>query len=233
MVKCVVAGNIGNVGANTIVNMPITLQGIATITNDDPTKDGYDAESDDDFRERYLESLHEPIVSGNIYHYKAWAKEVEGVGDAKVFPLWAGDNTVKVVVIDSNRVVPSDEIIKNVQDYIDPGITGRGEGTAPTGAYCTVQAAEPLVINVITAVTLKSGYDLPAVTGEITETVTEYLKTVAFKQDYVSYAMIADAVLSAQGVIDYTSVVLNGGKDRIAIDREQVAVLGQVVVSES
>ena len=89
------------------------------------------------------------------------------------------------------------------------------------------------MINVITAVTLKSGYDLPAVTGEITETVTEYLKTVAFKQDYVSYAMIADAVLSAQGVIDYTSVVLNGGKDRIAIDREQVAVLGQVVVSES
>ena len=38
MVKCVVAGNIGNVGANTIVNMPITIQGIATITNDDPTK---------------------------------------------------------------------------------------------------------------------------------------------------------------------------------------------------
>lgn len=233
MVKCVVAGNIGNVGANTIVNMPITIQGIATITNDDPTKDGYDAESDDDFRERYLESLREPIVSGNIYHYKAWAKEVEGVGDAKIFPLWTGDNTVKVVVIDSNRVVPSDEIIKNVQNHIDPGITGRGEGAAPTGAYCTVQAAEPLVINVITAVTLKSGYDLPTVTVEITETVTEYLKTIAFKQDYVSYAMIADAVLSAQGVIDYTDVLLNGGKDRVAIDGEQVAVLGQVVVSES
>lgn len=57
-----------------------------------------------------------------------------------------------------------------------------GEGAAPTGAYCTVQAAEPLMINVITAVTLKSGYDLPTVTVEITETVTEYLKTIAFKQ---------------------------------------------------
>lgn len=45
--------------------------------------------------------------------------------------------------------------------------------------------------------------------------------------------MIADAVLSAQGVIDYTDVLLNGGKDRVAIDGEQVAVLGQVVVSES
>lgn len=233
MIQCVKAGSIGNVGANTIINMPITIQGISTITNDEATHDGYDAESDDDFRERYLESLREPIISGNVYHYKKWAKEIEGVGDAKVFPLWAGDNTVKVVVIDSNRVVPSADVVKKVQDYIDPDISGRGEGAAPTGAYCTVSAAEPLEINVVAEVTLRTGYDVPTATAEITAAIIEYLREIAFNQDYVSYAMIADAVLSAQGVIDYTDVTLNDNKDRVVIGSEQVAIMGQVVVRES
>lgn len=232
-IRCVTAGAIGNVGANSITEMPITLQGISRVTNDAPTTDGYNVESDDDLRERYFESLREPLVSANVYHYKAWAKEVEGVGDAKVFSLWAGDNTVKVVIIDSERVVPSQLLVAEVQKYIDPDSNGRGEGQAPTGAYCTVTAAEPLLINVTAAVTLTSGYDVAAVTREINDTVTAYLRSIAFKQDYVSYAMIADAVLSARGVIDYTDVTLNGEKERLPIGSEHVAVIGQVVVSES
>lgn len=232
-IKCLTAGALGNVGANSIVNTPVTLQGIARITNDAPTTDGYDEESDNDFRERYFESLQEPITSGNIYHYKAWAKEIEGVGDAKVFPLWAGDNTVKVIIIDSDRIVPSEILVNAVQKYIDPDITGKGEGAAPVGAYCTVEAAKPLNVNVTASVTLAAGYDLPMVVSEISETVTAYLKSIAFKQDYVSYAMIADAVLSAQGVLDYNDVTLNGGKEKLTIGAQEVAVLGQVAASES
>lgn len=230
-VVCTEAGAIGNLPAMSICEMPVTIQGIVSGCNLEPTRDGYDAETDTSLRERYYEALREPVTSGNIYHYKKWAKEVSGVGDVKVFPLWQGDNTVQVVIIDDNSLVPEQELVDRVQEYIDPDGDGTGAGQAPVGAYCTVTAAEALNINVNVNLIITSVADIELVTSDIKVKIIDYLSSIAFVNDYVSIAKIGDLILQVDGVEDYDTLTVNGIANRIPIPEKSVAVLGEVVIN--
>lgn len=218
------AGPSGNVVVGSIVLMPKTLPGITACTNPEKASGGYAAESDDALRERYLEAKAAPPASGNIYHYKMWAKEVSGVGDAKVLPLWNGENTVKIVIIDDKKLPAEEELVAEVQAYIDPQSSGRGEGEAPIGAYCTVVAADPVSIDVSVNLMLDNGYE----TVDIDASITAYLRSIAFKQNYVSIGRISSAILDTPGVLDYENLLVNGGTSNISIADTEVAVLGTV-----
>lgn len=230
-IRAILAGASGNLPAGTITEMPVTITGIAEVINDNPTVDGFDEENDDALRDRYYEALQEPATSGNVYHYKRWAKEVSGVGDAKVFGLWAGDNTVQVVIIDSDKQVPSAETVARCQEYIDPGIAGSGEGEAPVGAYCTVTPATALEINIET--TLDYDGDETVIRTEFEELVTKYLADIAFNSNYVSIAKIGDMLLSIDGVNDYLDLEINGSTARVPIPEKSVAILGTVNIHEA
>jgi uncharacterized phage protein gp47/JayE len=119
-IQAVVAGADGNVPVNSIVVIPVSIAGITSVTNPNALTGGYDAESKESIIERYLEDIRRPITSNNIYHYIKWAKEVVGVGDAKIKPLWNGDNTVKVVLINSDNECANTALVNAVQRYIDP-----------------------------------------------------------------------------------------------------------------
>ena len=231
-IRCTKAGAVGNVHKGSITQMPITLAGINAVINDDAAKGGEDEEADDDLRERYYEELREPATSGNNYHYKQWAKEVEGVGEANVIGLWNGNNTVKVVIINSERKAASTDLVKRVQDYIDPDSKGIGEGQAPIGAHCTVVSATEIPINIdVREVQHTTSSTKSTITNDITEAVTAYLKRIAFKQTYVSVAQISNIIIDSTGVTDYESVTVNGQTTKINLTNEQVAVLGTVSVA--
>jgi len=230
-VQAVTAGETGNVGANSITAIPVTIAGITAVTNVNAAVGGYAEETDTALRKRYYEALQEPATSGNIYHYKQWAKSVSGVGDAKVFPLWNGDNTVQVVIINSNMGVADSALIATVQAYIDPSISGTGEGQAPIGAYCTVASATGLSINISVTVSLISGYVLADVKTAIENNVISYLKSIAFVQNYVSYAKIGNAIIDTEGVSDYSNLLVNSGTANITVGDKAVAILGTVTVN--
>ena len=210
IVKAVTAGAIGNVPMGSITKMPITIQGITSCTNHTATEGGYQQENDKDLLVRYYERLREPATSGNIYHYKRWAKEVEGVGAVNVFPLWNGDNTVKIVIIDLERQPASDELVEKVQNYIDPNSTGTGQGQAPIGAYCTVESAKPKIINVSVLLHVSKYVVLEVIKKEIENKIIEYFKQIAFEQEYASFAQIGANILSVENVLDYENMTLNG-----------------------
>ena len=147
-IQAVIGGNDSNVCANSINRMPVTIQGLVSFTNEQPTHGGYNEETDDAFRDRYYELLRTPINGVNANTYVVRAKEVDGVMGARCIPIWNGINTVKVVII-GNDYKPADEtLIKAVQDYIDPNKNGDGSGTAPIGAVTTVVGATAKTINV-------------------------------------------------------------------------------------
>lgn len=234
--QAVIAGTDGNVGANTIISMPITIQGITSVNNDIPSYGGFNAESDESLRNRYYEALKTPATSGNVYHYLQWAKSVQGVGNAKIVSLWNGANTVKIIIIDSDMKPASQDIIDAVQNYIDPkgenNITlGTGKGQAPIGAYCTVVSATGLPINVNVDITLLDGFVMDTVINSIKENLTSYFKSIAFNQNYVSYAKIGSIILDTEGVKDYTTLTVNGGTSSINVNDEEVAVIGTLNVS--
>lgn len=232
LVECELAGTIGNVPAGAIKYFPVSIAGLTSVTNLEAVTNGYDAESDESLLERYYERIRTPATSGNKYHYLNWAKEVVGVGNARVIPLWKGDNTVKVIIIDSNKQPASEDLINNVQEYIDPGSRGLGEGEAPIGAFCTVVSATPKTINISVTITKDENYSTEQIKHSIEESITEYLKEIAFKKNLVSYARIGSIILDVDGVLDYTELRMNEGIENIIIENEEVAILGEVVINE-
>ncbi|WP_144932224.1 baseplate J/gp47 family protein [Paenibacillus sp. 32O-W] len=225
-IEAVKAGNSGNVAANTITLFPVTLAGFTAVTNPLPTMDGFEAESDADLLQRYYERIRTPATSGNKAHYLNWAKEVPGVGDAKIISLWNGPNTVKVLIIDSDKQPASDTIVSATQNYIDPDITGLGDGAAPIGAFCTVVSASGVDINVTVKITLAEGYTLQQAKDNISDSLTKYFKDIAFVEPIVSYARVGAAILESAGVEDYSGLQVNSGTENITIGNEEVAVLG-------
>lgn len=230
MIEALVEGPSGNVPANTITLFPVTLAGFTAVTNPYSTADGFAEESDTDLRKRYYEHIRTPASSGNKAHFRNWAKEVAGVGDARVIPLWAGNNTVKVVIIDSDRKPASNNIVAAVQKYIDPGANGKGEGAAPIGAFATVASATGVTIDIQVTAVLTPGFSQQQAIDGITSKMTQYLRDAAFVETLVSYAKVGALILDTDAVADYTGLTINGGTSNILIGNTEVAVLGTVNV---
>ena len=217
-------GTIYNVPANTITVIPQQIAGVDSVTNPNAVTNGVDIESEESLLERLLLRVQMPATSGNPYHYLLWAREVNGIGDAKVIPTWNGNNTVKVICISDDKRAITPEKVTEVFHHI--------EKVRPIGAQVTVVSATELPINVSATVVLKAGYGLQEVTDNISKNIDKYLKDNAFKKDYISYGVIGGLILNSEGVEDYSKLTVNGGTSNVTIGTEQVAVLGSVVVSE-
>lgn len=211
-VQCSVAGESGNVIAGAINKFPVTISGLSSVNNPyghDTTpqefSNGYDIEEEEAFRERIFEAIREPKTSGNKYHYKFWAKEVEGVGDARVIPLWDGAGTVKVVICDTDYRAADSTLTDAVKAYIDPG-SGTGEGQAPIGANCTVSSGEEKNIQVRANVSLASGANINTVKARISVAIADYLKTIALTESKVSFGFIGNVIYDDSEVVDYENL---------------------------
>lgn len=224
-VRAIEGGTRGNVGANRITLVAGDLSSVVTVNNPQAFEGGVDTESDESLLERYYDRARKPATSGNVYHYERWAKEVAGVGDVKVYPLWNGNGTVRIVIIDDNKRKPSQSIIDNTAQYI--------ESVRPIGADVTVEGAEEVPINVSATLTLADGADINEVTTQIIEGITEYLATLAFNDTLVRYTRIAAILLDIPRIIDYTELTVNGGMTNIEVLDDQIAVLGEVNFVES
>ena len=229
-IRCTQPGEVGNLPAGSVTMMPVQLAGIVSVSNSDTLTGGYDAESDQAYFDRYILRLQTPPTSGNQYHYRLWALEVTGVGGVQIYPLGHGDNTVDVVLIDVDGQPADEELVQRVQEHIDPGSRGLGEGEAPIGAYCYVSAAEAIELTLSLQVQALPGVGQETVTAAIRAAVAAYLKHIAFAQDYVSYAQIAAAILSADGVQDFADLTVNGGTANVPVSQRQVATLGEVSI---
>jgi uncharacterized phage protein gp47/JayE len=110
-------------------------------------------------------------------------------------------------------------------------VTNNVEAKRPIGATVTYVSATELAINVSVDVDLASGYTLAQVQTNITNTLTDYLKSVALKTSSISYAIIGSKILGTAGVVDYRSLTLNSGSANISVANTQVAVVGTVNVT--
>lgn len=229
-IRCTTPGAAGNLPAGSVTMMPVQIAGIVSVSNSDALTGGYDAETDEAYYERYILRRQTPPTSGNQYHYRLWALEVTGVGGVQIYPLGHGDNTVDVVLIDVDGQPADGELVERVQTHIDPGSKGLGEGEAPIGAYCYVSGAEAVELTLSMTVQTLPDAEQEAVTAAVKAVVADYLKSIAFTQNYVSYARINAAILEADGVQDVSGLTVNGATANVAIRERQAAVLGEVSI---
>jgi len=133
----------GNVPINSIINTELAE---VTCTNNSETVNGKDVQTDEELLIEYNSKLRNPVASGNANHYRQWAKEVPGIGDSKVIPLWNGNGTVKVILVSSNKRSVLAAKVTEVANYI--GVQ------RPIGATVTVESAVEKTIAVSATLTL-------------------------------------------------------------------------------
>ena len=160
---------------------------------------------------------------GNKNQYQQWCNEYDGIGNAKIIPLWNGNNTVKVSILSASNRAASEELINEFQEYIDPGVTGMGDGKAPIGSLVTVSTATELPINVTATITMADGY---TDTTQINVALEKYFAEIAYKKNKVSYLNVGAIILSVEGVDGVSALTLNGGTSDITLSTEQIPVLG-------
>jgi uncharacterized phage protein gp47/JayE len=217
--ECETPGEIGNTVFGSLLPIDYVV-GLARAELADVLVPGEDEENDGALRSRYLQKVREPGTSGNAADYKRWALEVPGVGTAKVVPLWGGPGTVKVIITDSDRRPASPSLVDAVAAHI--------EEVRPIGSAVTVVSATGKPIDVTATVTLATGYTLQQVQDAFVQQLEVYLRETAFELTYVSYARIGTLLLGTPGVVDYVNLAVNGGTSNVALQDEEVPVLGTV-----
>lgn len=221
----------GNVAAGTITVIPVSIYGVSKVTNEAAAYNGYEEETDGALLERLLFAVRQPATSGNVYHYIEWATSVSGVGAVKVLPLWNGNGTVKVIVVDANKDTPSEELLQKVRDTIAEN--------APIGATVTVTAPVLKTVNVALKVINGTG-DVDA----IKTALTKYFKASVFGTNYttqkstdtvtISYAQIGRIILDnsdTTGINDYDNLTINSGKENIICAVDNLPVVGTVTLT--
>lgn len=213
------AGASGNVGPGAIKLTTGNITGITGVTNASEFDGGVDRESDDSLRKRYFERVRRPVTSGNVYHYRQWALEVVGVRDVRVYPVWNGPLTVKVVILAEDGV-PSQSLIDETKAHI--------EDVRPIGADVTVIGAIDFDINVAATLYLTEEADLNAVRAAISEEIEEYFRELAFTDPIVRISHIQRIILDNADILDYANLTLNGQTGNIEIVGDAIPVLRAV-----
>lgn len=219
-IKAVVAGKLGNVPAGAIRLLAVPVTGVTGMSNSEATFGGADMEDDESLLQRFLSFSRQPAASGNLQHYRQWALEVPGIGDAKVFPQWNGPLTVKVAVVDVERQPVDAPLVASVAEYI--------EQVRPIGAEVTVVSAQSKAIDAAATVVLAAGYSLQDVSEAFAAAAAAFFRETAFVVPYVSHARLGTLLLSIPGILDYDGLTLNGGTANVALNEDEVPVLGTV-----
>lgn len=185
--------------------------------------EGEDETDDDAIRTAYYEFVNSTATDGNVNQYKRWCDNYEGIGNSKIIPLWNGANTVKVSILSASNRAASEELIAKFQEYLDPNVTGMGDGEAPIGAFVTVTTATEVPIDVSATVIMKAGY---TDTTPINDALTRYFASIAYEKSMVAYMNIGAAIIAVEGVDIVSDLTVNGGTADIILDTEQIPILG-------
>lgn len=193
-----------------------------------------DAESDDSARERLINRISGPDENGNKSQVRTWCESVEGVGAARIIPLWNGANTIQGVIVSAAGGIPSQTVIDNVQNYVDPGCAGMGEGVATIGQFFTATAVDAVKIDIAVSVLKKSDATYSGIQEGFKELLQKYFTTIAL-EEYSSgmairYVRVGSILESMEEVIDYDNLTLNGGDTNITFSILQIPVVGEVTV---
>lgn len=220
-IQAVKPGESGNVLEKEIKVIPVSIDGISGVTNEEPTYDGYNEESDDELRERYLEHVRHAGTSGNVQHYLEWARSVPGVGAAQVVPLWKGPGTVKVYVVDARNDKASEKLLKEAQTYID--------SVRPIGATVTVTTPEYKEITVSAKVKVINNKTYKQV---LTEAINKCLVESGFSSNYISIARIGTIMLQTGVISDYEQLKIDGDIVNVQLPQGYIPRLKRLEVSE-
>ncbi|MCK9445030.1 MAG: baseplate J/gp47 family protein [Tissierellaceae bacterium] len=241
---CETIGTAGNAYVGNI--MPISyIQGLSSAVITDLIVPARDIETDDDLRARYFLALKDKPFGGNIAQYVETLKNIEGVGEVQIYPVWDGGGTVKCSVIDASFNIITNDFINIIQEQLDPTPQGTGLGLVPIGHVVTITTPEELTINIAANILLMSGYTKAQVEQPIKEALEAYIlelrKAWGTANDFNQYILgvyisrINAAILNVAGVSNVTEITINSLPNDLNLvetaERQELPILGVVTLN--
>ena len=238
--ECETPGTVGN----TYLGVLLPLYNIANLGKAEiigTFQAGEDIETDESLRARALSILSKDAFGGNQADYKRYLDTIDGVGPAKIFPVWNGGGTVKISFVNSDYTIPDASFIAEVQELIDPihASRQRGVGLAPIGHYVTVVAPTATSINIGAGIELVDGYELSDVQDEIKANISSYIAELGenwanastltvYRSKIVSY------ILKTDEVINVLNVTIDGIVQDLTLTEnattQQFPVIGEILL---
>lgn len=203
-----------------------------------------DDETDDSLRARVIAEKGVGAFGGNIEDYTRMITDLEGVGGVQVYPAWQGGGTVLLSIVNNVFEVPSQDLVKEVQEAIDPAIDGSGVGLAPIGHKVTVRGPVQKVIDVSFYMNVESGANQTAIFDEAKTVIGNYFLSVRQRwsnrgikgyEAWIYRSQITSAILSIQGVANAAGIKLNGKDEDVKLEltseKQELPILGKVSLS--
>lgn len=230
---CETIGEAGNATFGTLIPIDY-IDGLATATLTELLIPGEDEEDTEVFRARYFASFESQAFGGNQADYIEKTNAIAGVGGCKVYPVWDGGGTVKLVILDSAYNTPSDELVALVQETVDPvGSSGTGVGFAPIGHSVTVVGTTDVTVDISATFTFVDGWDFDTTLSSIQEAVESYFSEL--RQSWaeesglvVRVSQLESRLLAVSGVLDIEDTTINENSKNLTLNTDEVPVLGEV-----
>lgn len=232
--ECETPGSEGNQQFGTLIPIDY-IEGLTSAELTELLIPGEDEEDTESLRERYFNSLESQSFGGNIADYKEKTKQLPGVGGVKVYPVWNGGGTVKLVIIDSTYNVPSSTLIDAVQTAVDPiQNQGKGVGFAPIGHVVTVEGVSATTININTNITYQEGWTWADIEPYVHKAIDDYFFELASSWEnennlIVRISQIETRILNIAGVVDIEDTTINGQAQNFVLGADNIPVRGEVI----
>lgn len=203
-IEAVVAGSAGNVAEDVPLTFESPIAGVdaEVLVATGGIAGGFDEETTEGTRDRYLLRLREPPTGGSDQDYEAWALAVAGVTRAWVFrhELGLGTVVVRFVLDEELDIFPDPAAVAAVQAALD--------AQRPTTAEVTAEAPTPLDVDFEIEVVP----DVAAVRAAVEAELADLLFRDAEPGDglgrgTILLSRITTAIGVAEGVEDFTLVV--------------------------
>lgn len=234
--QCETAGAEGNRYLGTLIPIEY-ISGLQSAELVEVLIPGEDEEGTEALRQRYFASLDTSAYGGNIKDYKNKVKELQAVGGVKVYPVWNGGGTVRLVIIDSMYQTPTGEFLDQLQTLIDPEQNqGEGLGVAPIGHTVTVEGVREIPVHISIRITYMDGYNWARIETAAAEALEEYFLGLReqwedSRQLVVRISHIETRLLSLDGVLDVEDTAINGRRQNLILGSDDVPVRGDLLES--
>lgn len=232
--QCETIGTVANSYLGTLIPIDY-IEGLTSAELVEILIPGEDEEETEHLRERYFRNIDSRAFGGNLTDYKEKTNAIPGLGGVKVYPVWNGGGTVKLVIINSEYQKPSAELVDQVQTIIDPiQNQGEGLGIAPIGHIVTVEGVNETTVNISTTITYRESWTWEDIKPSVENTIDEYFLELATvwegeKNLIIRISQIETRVLNIDGVIDISNTTINGLAQNLILGENDIPIRGEVI----
>lgn len=196
---------------------------------------GRDQEDTEDYRFRRVEYFGTKAFAGNRAYYQQEIGALNGVGAVKINRKRDGEETLIAVIANESFSAPTDDVLTELQNLIDPEPKGEGLGIAPVEHVVQVIPVDEAIINVSTKVTMDDGIFAVDIKDQVDTIIESYLKELAKTWQDVSRMIVVRSqiearILDIEGVLDVYETTLNGLAQNLMLGEYEVPKKGVVIV---